>query len=317
MERLIKALDIRKIEYKTDVSTASLSSFKIGGNCSLVVFPKSKDELAASIREARESGVKYEVVGKGSNVLFSDDGYDGMLILTSHMNQITEENGYIYAETGAHLGALSGYAAARSLSGLEFAYGIPGSLGGAVFMNAGAYGGEMKDVVIYSDYYDPKTDSFGRFSGEEQRFSYRKSVYSENNDLVILGAAIKLSKGNESEIRELMNENMQKRPRNSSGIRRFCHVYDQRIIGRASFGGIDPQSGIGIQGVRPQSVYRFRRKYYRSTRTQDLPRARKGELGIRGARIADYSVFGCFSFLFFHCLNPYAVLSKEVRSPHE
>ena len=80
MERLIKALDIRKIEYKTNASTASLSSFKIGGNCSLVVFPKSKDELAASIREARESGVKYEVVGKGSNVLFSDDGYDGMLL---------------------------------------------------------------------------------------------------------------------------------------------------------------------------------------------------------------------------------------------
>jgi UDP-N-acetylmuramate dehydrogenase len=127
------------------------------------------------------------------------------------MSQITNKNGYIYAEAGVHLGVLSGYAASHSLSGLEFAYGIPGSLGGAVFMNAGAYGGEMKDVVAYSDYYDTKTDSFGRFSGGEQRFSYRKSVYSENKDLVILGAAIKLSEGNESEIRDLMNENMQKR----------------------------------------------------------------------------------------------------------
>ena len=211
MERLIKSLDIKEIEYKTNVLTSSLSSFKIGGCCSLAVFPKNKDELVASIREAREKGIKYEVIGKGSNILFSDDGYDGMLVITSHMNQITDENGYIYAEAGVHLGVLSGYAAARSLSGLEFAYGIPGSLGGAVFMNAGAYGGEMKDVVVYSDYYDPKTDSFGRFSGEEQKFSYRKSIYSEKNDLVILGGAIKLSKGIESEIRDLMNENMQKR----------------------------------------------------------------------------------------------------------
>lgn len=211
IENLINILDKNEIEYKKDMLLASLSSFKIGGSCALAVFPKSKEELVISICEARASSIRYGVIGKGSNILFSDDGYDGMLLFTSHMNQIKEGKGIIYAEAGVHLGALSSYAASRSLSGLEFAYGIPGSLGGAVFMNAGAYGGEIKDVTVYSDYYDPGTDTFGRFSGDAQGFSYRKSVYSENQELVILGAAIKLNSGNESDIRALMNENMKKR----------------------------------------------------------------------------------------------------------
>ena len=211
IENLIDLLDKSEIEYKKDMLLAPLSSFKIGGNCAVAVFPKNKEELVSSIRESKANGIKYDVIGKGSNILFSDDGYDGMLVFTSHMNQIKEENGIIYAEAGVHLGTLANCAAARSLSGLEFAYGIPGSLGGAVFMNAGAYGGEMKDVTVYSDYYDSRTDTFGRFSGEEQRFSYRKSVYSENKDLVILGAAIKLKSGNEEDIRAVMNENLKKR----------------------------------------------------------------------------------------------------------
>ena len=211
MENLKNILDDLKIEYRTDMSLAPVSSFKIGGKCSIAVFPKNKEELASAIRAAREKKIKHEVIGKGSNVLFPDGGYDGMLVFTSHLNQIKEENGIIYAGAGVHLGTLAGNAANLALSGFEFAFGIPGSLGGAVFMNAGAYGGEMKDVVAYSDYYDPDTDSFGRFFGEEQGFSYRKSIYSENNRLVILGAAIKLSAGNESGIRALMNENMKKR----------------------------------------------------------------------------------------------------------
>ncbi len=211
IENLINLLDKSKIEYKKKMLLAPLSSFKIGGNCAVAVFPKSREELVISIHEARDNGIKYDVIGKGSNILFSDDGYNGMLVFTSHMNQIKEEDGIVYAEAGAGLGAIANCAAERSLSGLEFAYGIPGSLGGSVFMNAGAYGGEMKDVTVYSDYYDPRNDAFGRFSGEEQRFSYRKSVYTENKDLVILGAAIKLKSGNEEDIRAVMNENLKKR----------------------------------------------------------------------------------------------------------
>ena len=211
IEKLRSALDTAGVEYKTNMPLAPLSTFKIGGACAIAVFPKSMGEMAAAIRASRAEGVRYAVIGRASNVLFSDEGFEGAVIFTSHMTQISEENELIYAEAGAHLGILASLAASRSLSGLEFAYGIPGSLGGAVFMNAGAYGGEMRDVVEYSDYYDPETDSFGRFVGGEQGFSYRESIYSVRGDLVILGAALRLREGDGEAIRALMNENMQKR----------------------------------------------------------------------------------------------------------
>ncbi len=211
IERLISLFGERGIEYKTNITLSAFSSFKIGGICPLGVFPKDREEIAFSIKKARELGVRYAIIGKGSNILFSDNGYNGMLIFTSHMNHISEDVDVLYAEAGASLATLANCALKASLSGLEFAYGIPGSLGGAVFMNAGAYGGEMSNVTVYSDYYDPINDCFGRFSGDEQKFSYRESVYSHKEELVILGAAIKLKKANADEIRSLMNENMQKR----------------------------------------------------------------------------------------------------------
>ena len=211
IEKLKTDLDGIGAENRSNMPTAPLSTFKIGGKCALAVFPKNGEEMAEVIRAARVEKVRYAVIGRASNLLFSDDGFDGALLFTSQMTQIEDKNGLLYAGAGAHLGTLSSYAASRALSGLEFAYGIPGSLGGAVFMNAGAYGGEMSDVTVYSDYYDPVTDSFGRFSGDEQCFAYRKSVYSEREELVILGAAVELRKGNEDEIRAVMNENMRKR----------------------------------------------------------------------------------------------------------
>lgn len=211
IEKLIAELDKIGVEYKLNMSLAPMTTFRIGGRCSVAAFPKNATDMMHTVRASRDLSVKYAVVGKGSNLLFADEGFDGMIAFTSHMTQVTEENGLLYAEAGAGLGSLATLAAKRSLSGLEFAYGIPGSVGGAVFMNAGAYGGEMSDVVAYSDYYDPESDKFGRFSGDEQGFSYRKSIYSQNEDLIILGAAFKLNEGNEEEIRTVMNENMRKR----------------------------------------------------------------------------------------------------------
>ena len=211
IEKLAAELIAVGIENKFNMPLAPASTFKIGGACAIAAFPQSREELARTIRFSRALNVRYTVVGKASNILFADNGFDGMIIFTSRMTQITEENGFVYAEAGVGLGALATLAAKRALSGLEFAYGIPGSVGGAVFMNAGAYGGEMSDVTVYSDYYDPETDTFGRFLGDEQGFSYRKSVYSSNEKLIILGAAFKLKEGNEEEIRSLMNENMRKR----------------------------------------------------------------------------------------------------------
>ena len=211
-EELKKALRLGATDVREDMLLAPLSSFKIGGRCAVAVFPKNKEEVAYAVKLARKLEIKYAVVGKASNILFPDCDYDGMLIFTTHMSEIwDDENGYIYAMSGVNLGALASAMAKRSLSGLEFAFGIPGSIGGAVFMNAGAYGGEMKDIVVYSDYYDPNTDTFGRFEGEGQEFSYRESVYSKREDLIILGAALLLQSGNEAEIRQRMDENIQKR----------------------------------------------------------------------------------------------------------
>lgn len=211
IEKLVSKLDRADVEYKLNMPLAPASTFKIGGACALAVFPQNREELALAIRASRGLGIRYAVIGKASNILFADEDFGGMMIFTSRMTQITEENGLLYAEAGVGLGALAAFAEKKSLSGLEFAYGIPGSVGGAVFMNAGAYGGEISDVTVYSDYYDPETDAFGRLTGDEQRFSYRKSIYSVNENLIILGAAFELKAGNKEEIRSLMNENLRKR----------------------------------------------------------------------------------------------------------
>lgn len=211
IEKLKSELDLLGAENKLNMLLGPLSTFKIGGACALAVFPKSVEELVSAVRLSIALGVKYAVVGRGSNLLFADEGYDGMMLFTSHMTQIKEKNTLLYADAGVSLGVLSAHAAKNSLSGLEFAYGIPGSVGGAVYMNAGAYGGEMSDVTVYSDYYDPATDTFGRLSGNEQGFSYRNSVYSDQGTLIILGAAFELKFGNKEKIRNLMNDNLRKR----------------------------------------------------------------------------------------------------------
>ena len=211
IEKLIAELDKHGVEYKLNMPIAPMTTFRIGGRCSVAAFPKNVTDMMCTVRASRDLSVKYAVVGKGSNLLFADEGFDGMIVFTSHMTQIEEKNRLLYAEAGAGLGSLATLAAKKSLSGLEFAYGIPGSVGGAIFMNAGAYGGEMSDVVAYSDYYDPESDTFGRFIGGEQKFSYRESIYSRNEGLIILGAAFKLNAGNEEDIRSVMNENMRKR----------------------------------------------------------------------------------------------------------
>ena len=133
IEKLAAELIAVGIENKFNMPLAPASTFKIGGACAIAAFPQSREELARTIRFSRALNVRYTVVGKASNILFADDGFDGMIIFTSHMTQITEENGFVYAEAGVGLGALATLAAKRALSGLEFAYGIPGSIGGAVF----------------------------------------------------------------------------------------------------------------------------------------------------------------------------------------
>lgn len=192
------------------------SSFKIGGEARYAIFPKNKNEMITTIETVKRSNVKFAIVGNGSNLLFDDDGFDGAIIFTKNMSSteyIHSASGtFIRAECGKSLTELASETGKKhSLTGLEFAYGIPGTLGGAVYMNAGAYGGQMSDVVIETEYFDPSTNEIKVISKEEHDFSYRHSIFEDHPEYVILSTLIELKEGNAKDIFAAMSKNMSAR----------------------------------------------------------------------------------------------------------
>ncbi len=194
------------IKYLEHEELSKHTSFKIGGPAEIFVKPSSVKQVSEITNYCRENNVPLLPLGKGSNVLVSDNGIDGVVMYFGSdfgkIRLIDEET--IYCEAGAGLAALCNFALENELTGLEFAYGIPGSAGGAVFMNAGAYGGEIKDVIVYADHVD-KNGVSGRFIGEELQMSYRHSAYSAK-EYFITGAAFKLKKGDKTEIKAKMDD---------------------------------------------------------------------------------------------------------------
>lgn len=182
------------------------TTFKIGGCADTYVRVTSQSTLCEILRECRECGVDYMIIGNGSNILASDDGYRGAVIrLDGDFKKIAlVDEDTVYCGAGATLAALCKFALSCGLSGLEFAWGIPGSVGGAVFMNAGAYGGEMKDVVYSVTHLTPGGIS-GRTEKDDLQFGYRTSVY-RHNGAIITGATIKLKKDNPEDIRARMDD---------------------------------------------------------------------------------------------------------------
>ncbi len=175
------------------------TSFEIGGPAEIMVVPDSAEALAEVIKTVK--GVPLTVIGNGSNLLVNDNGIAGVVVkLSGTMNDINVEGNVITAGAGALLSKIGSVAKKESLAGFEFASGIPGTVGGAVFMNAGAYGGEMKDIVVLSRYVD-KNGNMGEIT--EHNFGYRTSVYKES-DKYITEVVIKLTKGNPDEIQEKM-----------------------------------------------------------------------------------------------------------------
>ena len=177
------------------------TTFKIGGNAAVVVLPKSENEIASVIKECNRLGIRYMTVGNGSNLLVSDDGIDACVILLGKdFSDVTLIDGdTIFAQAGASLTKVCRTALENSLTGLEFAYGIPGSCGGGAFMNAGAYGGELKDVLVKCDHIDQNGEK-GTLCGDGLKLSYRHSAYYDNG-CTITGVYFKLKKGNPDEIK--------------------------------------------------------------------------------------------------------------------
>ena len=186
------------------------TTFKIGGPADAFVSVFSQEGLLELLELLRTREIPYLLLGNGSNLLVSDQGIRGVVIhLDGVFKQITGEGDRLICGAGASLSSVCVEAKSRGLSGLAFAYGIPGSVGGAVFMNAGAYGGEMKDVIFSCRHLTPD-GQIETFEKEKLDLSYRHSVYGENR-FVILSAELKLERGNSEEIELAMRDFMQRR----------------------------------------------------------------------------------------------------------
>lgn len=212
MTNLINELNSNKIAYKLDEPMSKHTSFKTGGNASVFVDIEDYNTLGKVLRLCNETKTDIFVLGKGSNLLVSDDGIRDRAVIhlsTDFADMKLLDETTIEAQAGASLASLCKFALANSLTGLEFAYGIPGSVGGAAYMNAGAYGGEMKDVVTKANHLDRK-GNIGSYSGDELDFSYRHSAYSDS-DLIITSVIVKLEKGDKAEIEAHMTDVMGRR----------------------------------------------------------------------------------------------------------
>lgn len=211
MNNLIDLINELKCEYALDEPMSRHTTFKIGGPAKIAVYPQNEEQIARIVRCANENGIRLIAIGNGSNLLVADEGIDAcVMILDEHFAQIRlVDDETIYASAGAKLIRVCRFALEHSLSGLEFAYGIPGNCGGAAFMNAGAYGGEMKDVLYKCTHID-SDGNCGALENDELKLSYRHSAYYDNG-CIITGLYMKLKKGNPDEIKAKMDDLMARR----------------------------------------------------------------------------------------------------------
>ena len=181
-------------------------TFRVGGNADAFVSVSNEKEIIDIINLCKEANVDYYIIGNGSNLLVYDDGYRGLIIEIgksfADIKRIDDET--FYADSGVLLSRIAVYALENELAGFECLSGIPGTLGGGVVMNAGAYGGELKDVVESVKVLDDNGDVFV-IKNEDMKFGYRNSVVKEKG-YVVLGATIRLRKGNAEEIKSLMSD---------------------------------------------------------------------------------------------------------------
>ena len=195
---------------KFDFLIKEYTNFKVGGVCDVVAFPKSPWEVIDLLKIAKENNIPTTVLGNLTNLIVRDGGIEGLVILLrENYADIKVEGDEVTASAGATLQKTANIARDHSLAGMEFAHGIPGSVGGGITMNAGAYDGELKDIVksvtaINSDF------EIREFSNEEMKFRYRNSLVQDEN-LVVLSATFKLKRGNKEEINEKMQDLMARR----------------------------------------------------------------------------------------------------------
>lgn len=218
-ERLAALCQLEKIPVLWDEPMKNHTSFKIGGPAAALCAPKDRQQLRELVGFVQREGVDSWYIGSGSNLLVSDEGLNGIAILldSGFDGEIGVDGTVLLAPAGKKLSAVCAAACAAGLTGLEFAYGIPGSVGGAVYMNAGAYGGEMKDRLLWVEYLAP-TGEIVRLEQEQMGLSYRHSRFMEEGmqGSCIVRAAFGLQRGEkaaiQSEMDRILNQRRQKQP---------------------------------------------------------------------------------------------------------
>lgn len=194
-----------KVKYNEKMS--KYTTMRVGGPCDCIVFPDEISKIKEVIDFCKNENITFFVIGNGSNLLVKDEGIHGVVIKLGHrFGKIEIDGEYILAYAGATMPTLSQLAKKNSLKGLEFACGIPGTIGGGVKMNAGAYGSQISDILYEVTYMDEK-EEIKTIKNKDCSFGYRKSIFTINSNYVILSAKFKLERGNIDEIENKMKEN--------------------------------------------------------------------------------------------------------------
>lgn len=222
------------------------SSFRIGGEADCFAKPDSEEALVSVINAARECEVPYIVIGCASNILFSDKGFRGVVISTLGLKNIEINGNLVRAGAGVTMPLLSSRAQKNSLDGMRFMCGIPGTVGGGVFMNAGAYGGEIACILTSSRYYDTERGEIFSLSSGEHDFGYRHSSYMEHSERIILSADFSLTPGDPDEIKagceELLRRRAEKQPLEfpsaGSTFKRYPGFFTAQLIDECGLKGL-------------------------------------------------------------------------------
>ncbi len=197
-------------KYETNYSIKRLTTYKVGGNVSVLVYPRDTKRLILLLKYLKSKKIKYKVIGNGSNLLFSDANYEGVLIKLSEFDKMEIHGTTIKVGSGYSLIKLSKEATKKSLTGLEFASGIPGSIGGSIFMNAGAYKSDMGYVVRSVKVLTPDLQVI-TLVNKELQFHYRTSFFQKNPDYICLEATIQLKKGKKEAIEQVIKDRLKRR----------------------------------------------------------------------------------------------------------
>jgi len=199
---------------KEDIPLAKFTSFNIGGRAKYFFEGNNKREIIKAVSLAKQEDLPFFILGGGSNLLVDDKGYQGLVIKIQNSGlKIQKENSNfkVAAGAGTSLSLLASNAAENGLSGLEWTVGIPGTLGGAIYGNAGAFGKSMKDIVKEVEVFDAKDLQVKIYSLEDCRFDYRESIFKKDKNLIILSAVLELKKGEKKEIENKMKRYLSER----------------------------------------------------------------------------------------------------------